>query len=238
MSSPDEQGFSLVIDNNPYLAEGSGAVDAVITIATEKEPAATPGMTLRLWVPAGARVVLTQVQPGVDDLTDRGTEAGSQLTDYPLGAWGTAERAYHLHVEVQPAAVGREKLAARVSLIAGGAVVGEANVRAIWTDDAALSARRNRLVAHYVRQEELAKAIRDGLNARERGDVATATAKLKRALEIAEESGDENTAGLLSRVVDFDRNSGTARLRREVGAADRVALDDRSSRTLRVRKDS
>ena len=79
-----------------------------------------PDLTLRLWTPAGARVAFVkQVAPTVEDLTHRRVDAGNQRGEYPLGSWGAEERDYHIQVEVEPAAAGREKLAARVSVVAG-----------------------------------------------------------------------------------------------------------------------
>ncbi len=198
-----------------------------------------PELTLRLWTPAGARVeFVKQVAPTVEDLTSRRVESGPQIGEYPLGAWGAEDRDYHIQVDVEPAAAGREKLAARVSVVAGGEVVGEGLVKTVWTADTALSAKISRRVAHYTGQAELAQAVQDGLSARKDGDVATATAKLQRAMELAVESGNDGTATLLRGVIEVDERSGTARLKREVAAADEMALDARSTKTARVRKES
>jgi len=178
------------------------------------------------------------VAPTVEDLTHRRVENGSQSGEYPLGPWGAEERDYHIQVEVEPAAVGREKLAARVTVLADDATLGEGLVTAMWTADTGLSARISRRVAHYTGQAELAEAVQDGLNARNRGDVATATAKLQRAMELATESGNDGTAKLLDRFLEVDKRTGTARLRRDIAAADEMALDARSTRTARVRKET
>lgn len=197
-----------------------------------------PDLTLRLWTPAGARVAFVkQVAPAVEDLTHRRVECGAQLGEYPLGAWGAEERDYHIQVQVEPAATGREKLAARVSVVAGQDIVAESLVKAVWTADTDLSARISSRVAHYTGQAELAQAVQDGLSARRNGDVVTATAKLQRAMELAVESGNSGTAKLLRGVIDVDERTGTARLRRDVAAADEMALDARSTRTARVRKE-
>ena len=111
-------------------------------------------------------------------------------------------------------------------------------MKAVWTADTALSARISRRVAHYTGQAELAQAVQDGLAARKDGDVATATAKLGRAMELAVESGNDGTAKLLGEVIEVDEHTGTARLRRDVAAADEMALDARSTRTARVRKEA
>jgi von Willebrand factor type A C-terminal domain/von Willebrand factor type A domain len=209
---------------------------AMVRASMEKS---IPELTLRLWSPAGARVgFVKQVAPTVQDLTARRIDAGSQCGEYPLGAWGHEERDYHIQVEVEPAAAGREKLAARVSVVAGDETVGEGLVKAIWTTDRALSARISRRVAHYTGQAELANAVQEGLAARKNGDIATATARLHRAMELAVESGNDGTAKLLRGVIEVDERTGTARLRRDVAAADEMALDARSTRTARVRKEA
>ncbi|WP_319454546.1 MULTISPECIES: VWA domain-containing protein [unclassified Mycobacterium] len=199
---------------------------------------AIPDLTLRVWTPAGARIeFVKQVAPTVEDLTHRRVDSG-QLGDYPLGSWGAEDRDYHVQVEVEPAAVGREKLAMRVSVVAGDQVLGEGLVKAVWTADTELSAKISRRVAHYTGQEELAAAVQEGLSARKSGDVKTATAKLQRAMELAVESGNDGTAKLLRAVVEVDERTGTAKLRRDVAAADEMALDARSTKTARVRKET
>jgi len=198
-----------------------------------------PDLTLRLWTPAGARIAFVkQVAPTVEDLTHRRVDSGGQIGEYPLGAWGVEDRDYHLQIEVEPAAVGREKRAARVSVVADGEVLGEDSVLAKWTADTAKSAKISRRVAHYTGQAELAQAIHDGLGARNDGDFATATAKLQRAMKIAVESGNDGTAKLVKRFLDVDERTGTARLRPQVAAADEMALDARSTKTARVRKET
>ncbi len=154
---------------------------------------------------------------------------------------GTGEsRDYHVGVEVTPAGVGQEMLAARVSLVAAAVrpeVLGQGLVRAIWTDDEALSTRINPQVAHYTGQAELAEVIQEGLEARKQGDEETATAKLGRAVALAHQSGNEDTAKLLAKVVDVvDAESGTVRLKKKVEDADEMALDTRSTKTVRVKK--
>jgi len=191
---------------------------------------------LRVWTPQHAQVkFVRQVAPAVDDLTGRRAQSGPQAGDYPTGAWAGGEsRDYHVCVQVTAAAVGQEMLAARVSLVAGTEVLGQGLVRAVWTDDEALSTRINPNVAHYTGQAELAQVIQDGLEARKRGDEEEATAKLGRAVKLAEESGNEDTARLLAKVVDVvDAAAGTVRLKRAVAEADEMALDTRSTKTVR-----
>lgn len=199
-------------------------------------------IALRVWTPQKATVrFVKQVAPTVEDLTARRAQAAPQAGDYPTGASGTESRDYHICVNVEPGAVGQEMLAARVSLIvntaSGPQTLGQGLVRAIWTTDGALSTRVNRHVAHYTGQAELARAIQDGLAARKAGDDDTAAVTLGQAVALAHESGNRDTANLLAKVVDVvDLATGTVRLKARVIDADEMALDTRSSKTVRVRK--
>jgi von Willebrand factor type A C-terminal domain/von Willebrand factor type A domain len=200
-------------------------------------------VSLQVWTPQHATIrFVKQVAPTVEDLTDRRTPSGPQAGDYPTGAWGPGEsRDYHLRIQVVPAGVGQEMLAARVKLVvttsSGPEVLGQGLVRAVWTDDEALSTQINANVAHYTGQAELARAIQEGLAARKQGDEETATAKLGRAVALAEQSGNEDTAKLLAKVVDVvDAATGTVRLKKKVDDADEMALDTRSTKTVRTRK--
>ncbi|MEV8536047.1 VWA domain-containing protein [Streptomyces sp. NPDC051211] len=201
-------------------------------------------VSLRLWTPVGAEIrYVKQVAPTVLDLTDRRTETGPRAGDYPTGSWGDESREYHVCVRVPEAGVGREMLAARVSLVlpdpAGQApsVLAQGLVRAVWTDDLAASTAINPQVAHYTGQAELAQAIQQGLEARKLGDTGGATAKLGRAVQLAVASGNEDTAKLLAKVVDVvDAAAGTVRLKAKVADADEMTLETRSTQTVRVKK--
>ncbi len=199
---------------------------------------ATAAVALRVWTPQTSSVsFVKQVAPTIEDLTGKRMAVNDRVGDYPTGAWGDESRDYHLCVKVKPGAVGDEMLAARVSLVVGDQVVSQALVRALWTDDAQLSTRINRAVAHYTGQAELAQVIQEGLEARKAGDDATATVKLGRAAQLAAASGNEATTKLLSKVVDVeDAASGTVRLKSRVDDADEMALDTRSTKTVRVTK--
>jgi hypothetical protein len=197
-------------------------------------------VALRVWTPQQAEVrFVKQVSPTVEDLSSRRVTTSAQVGDYPTGAWGPGEsRDYHVGIRVQPGSVGQEMLAARISLVVNAQAVGQGLVRANWTDDEALSTRINARVAHYTGQAELASAIQEGLEARKQGDEETATARLGRAVVLAKESGNEDTAKLLAKVVDvIDEGTGTVRLKKKVDDADEMALDTRSTKTVRVRKE-
>ncbi len=202
-----------------------------------------PDVLLRVWTPQTAALkFVKQVAPAIDDLTTRRLASGAQAGDYPTGAWAPGEsRDYHVAVTVNPASLGQEMLAARVSLIASSAdgqqVLGQGLVRVTWTDDESLSTRINARVAGYTGQAELASAIAEGLEANKRGDADLATARLGRAVALAHQAGNEETARLLASVVDVvDEATGTVRLKKKVDAAAEMALDTRSTKTVRVRK--
>ncbi|MFI6354982.1 VWA domain-containing protein [Streptomyces sp. NPDC050743] len=213
-------------------------------------------VSLRVWTPVGTTIrFVKQVAPTVEDLTARRTEAGPRAGDYPTGSWGDESRDYHLCVSVPAADLGQEMLAARVSLVvpqAGGtsrSSVAESGggsvqnlgaqglVRAVWTDDMAASTSINPQVAHYTGQAELAQAIKQGLDLRKAGDFDGATAKLGRAVQLANASGNADTAKLLAKVVDVvDAATGTVRLKTKVAEADEMTLETRSTKTVRVKK--
>jgi len=194
-------------------------------------------VALRLWTPAGATIrFVKQAFPHVEDLTARRRPVSARIGDYPTGAWGAESRDYHISVEVPAGAVGEEMLAARVSVASGDQVLTQSLVLATWTDDTALSTRINARVAHYTGQAELATAIQEGLAARDAGDIETATAKLGRAVQLAEESGHTDTAKLLGKVVDVvDAGTGTVRLREKVAGVDAELANVRSVKTIRVK---
>ncbi|GAA2689394.1 VWA domain-containing protein [Streptomyces aculeolatus] len=200
-------------------------------------------VALRLWTPQGSTIkFVKQVAPTVEELTERRSEAGPRAGDYPTGSWGDESRDYHVCVEVPPASVGQEMLAARVSLIlprsdGSAQTLSQGLIRAVWTDDMAASTRINAQVAHYTGQAELAQVIQQGLEDRKAGDMDGATAKLGRAVQLASASGNADTAKLLSKVVDVvDAASGTVRLKAKVAEADEMTLETRSTKTVRVKK--
>lgn len=197
---------------------------------------ATGNVSLRLWTPQGAQIqFLRQVAPTIEDLSDRCALVSERIADYPTGTWGAESRDYHVCITVPPRALGDEMLAGRVSLVEDGELLAQGLITATWTDDQQLSTRINPEVAHYTGQKELARCIQEGLEARKAGDAATATLKLGRAVQLAGASGNDGTLKLLAGVVDVDDvATGTVRLRQQVTDADEMALDTRSTKTVRV----
>ncbi|MFG3379685.1 VWA domain-containing protein [Streptomyces sp. NPDC047999] len=235
---------SALLGTADIVADPSGLAGDFTAIAERAMGKSVADVRLRVWTPAGAGIVFVkQVAPAVEDLTGRRAEVPPRAGDYPTGSWGDESRDYHLCVRVPPAEVGREMLAARVSLVLPATdadapeVLSQGLVRAVWTADPAMSTRINPQVAHYTGQAELAQAIRQGLRARASGDFGGATAKLGRAVQLAARSGNRDTAKLLSKVVEVvDAATGTVRLKTKVADADEMALDTRSTKTVRVKK--
>lgn len=201
---------------------------------------AVADVALRLWTPQSAKIkFVKQVSPTLEDLTGRRTEAGPQAGDYPTGAWGQETREYHVCIEVTPGAVGQEMRAGWVKLVQpdSGMQLAAGNILAQWSDDPDQSTRINPRVAHYTGQAELAQAIQEGLAARESGDLDTATARLGRAVRLADEAGNDAITSMLRKVVDVvDPATGTVRLRKNVDKADVMSLDTRSTKTVRTRR--
>jgi hypothetical protein len=234
---------SALLGSADIVADPAGlAADfqAMMENAMGKEVA---DVSLRVWTPQNAEITFVkQVAPTVEDLTGRRTQAGPRIGDYPTGSWGDESRDYHVCVKVPPVVVGQEMLAARVSLVlpepdGGTQVLAQGLVRALGTDDMAASTRISPQVAHYTGQAELAQVIQQGLEARKSGDMDSATAKLGRAVQLANASGNEDTAKLLAKVVDVvDAANGTVRLKPKVADADEMTLETRSTKTVRVKK--
>ena len=116
---------------------------------------------------------------------------------------------------MEPAAVGREKLAARVTVVAGDEDLGEGLVKAVWTADTrAVGADQSPGCALHG-PGGTGASDPGGLAARKNGDVATATEKLRRAMELASSRATKAQPGCSGQIIEVDKHTGTARLRRE-----------------------
>ena len=225
-------------------AEGIGAAfrDAV----GKAQAKAVKDVRVRVWTPAGTEVVaFKQVSPTIEDYTDRSGAVSAQVRDYLTGAWGASEsRDYQLTLRVAPGGVGDEMLAARPTIVYVGPDGAEVEVKAPaarvfanWTADESLSSRLDATVAHYNGQDELASAIQAGLEAREKGDEATATEMLGKAVKLAHDSdNDELTTRLRKVVTIVDPETGTVQLKKAVAKAATMDLQLESTTTRRARR--
>src|SRR5215470_6340599 len=197
-------------------------------------------VALRVWHPRNARIrFLREVYPHAVDMTDRRVTVTEKVGDYPLGSWGAETKDYHLSVELPPGnKLFEEVLCAHVSIVTGEQQHAEGLVRAIWTDDVALSTKVNEGVEHYTGQIELDHAIQQGLDARQAGRVEEATARLGRAVQLAAESARHDTLKLLNKVVDVvDASTAKIRLRADIEQVDAEMAALSSRKTLPWRKD-
>ena len=193
---------------------------------------------LRVWAPQGAELLFVrQVSPTLEDLTTRRTSVNPLTGAYPTGAWSDESRDYHVAVRLPARTLGQEQLAARVSLSLGAEPVAQGLVKAKWSNDDALTTRIDPAVAAYTGQAELAQVIREGLAAKAAGHDEVATAKLGRAVQLADATGNDEMTTRLKKVVEIDdADTGTVRLKKSASKIDEMSLDTASTKTSRVRR--
>lgn len=196
---------------------------------------------LRLWAPATATILsVKQVMPAIEDLTKAGRQFDPKTLDFPLGAWGSESRDYHVSIELPEGAAGTEMLACRPSVVfkqdGNETKVAGPNIVAVWSADDALTTRINSQVAHYTGQAELAESIQEGLEAKARGDIDQATRLLGKAVKIAAETGNDEVTRRLHQVVDVENvQQGTVRIKRTINKEADLALEMGGTRTVRRR---
>ena len=198
------------------------------------------GVSLDLWQPATSKLVsLRQMQPDNIEITALGRAKSARVTSFNIGSWGKETRDYHVVFEVQPGEIGDEMLVCRPSVVwsAGGAdekSPPSPPIVAQWSEDAELTTRINPEVAHYTGQAEIAASIREGLSARDRGNLDEATRLLGRAAQLAQASGNEEVTRRLTKVVDVvDAAEGTVRLKTDVSKGEALELEMGGTRTVR-----
>ena len=223
------------VDIIPAPHELAGAFSTLMQQAMSRGVA---DAQLRVWAPQGAKVLFVrQVAPQVEDLTGRRVDVNPLTGGYPTGAWSDETREYHVAVRLAARPVGADQAAARVQLTVGSQTKAQGLIKAVWSADEALTARINPAVAHYTGQTELAAAIQEGLAAKAAGQDDEATAKLGRAVQLAEATGNDEVTAKLRKVVEVeDAATGTVRLRRDASKIDEMVLDTSSTKTTRVKR--
>jgi uncharacterized protein YegL len=197
---------------------------------------------LRLQLPKTSRLVsVKQMSPEIVDLMQLASAVDERNTDVPTGAWSSGEsRDYHVAFALEPQSEGEEMMACRPRVVYtqdGTEVVAEGQrIVATWTSDEALSTRIDPNIAHYTGQEELAGAIREGLEAKARGNIDQATVLLGKAAKIAIETGNDEVTARLKKVVDvINPDTGTVRLKSGATKGAELELDMGGTRTVRRR---
>lgn len=104
----------------------------------------------------------------------------------------------------------------------------EGLIVACWTADATLSTKMNQRVAHYTGQLELNTYTQEGLAALAAGRKDEATVKLRRAAELAEASGREDTVRMIRKVMTG--------MRRDMSGLDAEMASVKSRKTVQWRK--
>jgi hypothetical protein len=197
---------------------------------------------IRLQVPRTSKIVsVKQESPEIVDLLKLSRAVDERNTDIPTGAWSAGEsRDYYVAFQLEPQGEGEELMACRPKVVytqnGTEVTIDGQRIVAQWTSDVALSARIEPNVAHYTGQEELADAIREGLEAKSRGDVDQATVLLGKAAKIAIQTGNDEVTARLKKVVDvIDADTGTVRLKAGDNKGAELELDMGGTRTVRRR---
>jgi len=196
---------------------------------------------LRIQTPKSVKIVtVKQVSPEIVDLSKLVKRVDDKNIDIPLGAWGTENREYQIAFELVPQSEGEEMMAGRPKVVytknGQEVVIDGERIVAAWSTDISRTSRINEQVAHYTGQEELAQSIKDGLEAKARGDIDSATVLLGKAAKIAVQSGNEEVTARLKKVVDIvDAEVGTVRLKSNAGKAADLELDMGGTMTIRKR---
>jgi uncharacterized protein YegL len=196
---------------------------------------------LRVQAPKSVKIVtMKQVSPEILDLSKLAKRVDDKNIDIPLGAWGKENREYQIAFELQPQGDGEEMMAGRPKIVFTEnnqeMMVEGDRIIATWSSDVSITSRINEQVAHYTGQAELAKSIKEGLEAKSRGDIDSATVLLGKAAKIAVETGNDEVTARLKKVVDIvDADQGTVRLKSNAGKAADMELDMGGTMTIRKR---
>ena len=196
---------------------------------------------LRVQTPKSVKVVtIKQVSPEILDLSKLSKRVDDKNIDIPLGAWGDENREYQIAFELQPQSDGEEMMAGRPKIVftenGQETIIDGDRIVAVWSSDISRTSRINEQVAHYTGQAELAKSIEEGLEAKSRGDIDSATVLLGKAAKIAIETGNDEVTARLKKVVEIvDADQGTVRLKANAGKAEDMELDMGGTMTIRKR---
>ncbi len=206
-------------------------VDDFLEMAREATSKVVGEVRLRVWVPYGARIrVFKQVYPTIQDLTDHVLPVDGQTSDFPVAAWGSEKRDYHLAISgLDPVLEESPSWACRVDVVYGGEERASAPVLAQWTEDTLLFTQVSRAVEESSGQLELALAIQLGAAALRTGDTRSAESKLGEAVRLAHEAGNQAKLDVLARLVDvIDPAAGSVRIRADLQDRDVEVADLRS----------
>ena len=246
--------IGLVADNSMLSEDFRSILDTAMSKSLSD-------LRLRIWMPKVVSVgSLKQMFPAEVDITSKLIPADQRTMEVSLGAWGDDSQDYQgiftlparapdgLSTAIcKPSLVFTDPLSGQTVEIPaevqydpapGWGDVRKGVVEAAWSDDASLTMRVNRQVEHYAGEGEKSAAKQEFAEAWDRGDEETATLRLRRVMELAEETGDEDTKRMVRQVSDVDPSTGTLTLRRrgQVSKADVMNIEVQSTRTVRARR--
>ncbi|HEX2911189.1 MAG TPA: vWA domain-containing protein [Chloroflexia bacterium] len=199
---------------------------------------------LNLWTPQGVTIQsIQQVFPQIAPLQAMQDPVNLRISQASLGSWAQGDqRDYLVDFQIPSYTPGQQFLMARPSLVYTPSGRGEeeekterkAWIFAQWTTDLQLAAQIDQHVAHYTNQEELSQNIREGQAALAVGDNERATRLLGRALQLSQQTGNENMTRMLNKLVVSEPN-GTVRLNKNASAVERKTIAINSGKTTRLK---
>ncbi len=246
-TSWDARELRYIADETLGTADIIPAADQVGTVFaaafSQLQRIAASEVRLCLWLPVGASLrAVRQVHPDLLPLRVYPDAASPRLFHVPVGSLIRGERReYLLDLDLPAYEPGQQYLVVRPSVLystPSSTAVEEKTERKAWifaspTTDLEQASRVDPYVAHYVNQEALAVAVRDGQDALAQGDRARATRLLGEALTLSQQAGNAPVTRLLEEMVRVDPN-GTVRLNETAGALQRKTLALRATRTSRL----
>jgi hypothetical protein len=236
---------SALLGSVDIVADPSGLAEDFRLMMENAMGKGVADVALRVWTPQGTEVKwVKQVAPTLEDLTLRRTDTGPRAGDYPTGSWGDESRDYHVCIRSparrsarkcwppgspswSPSPTERRRWSPRASYVPAGPTT--------WPPPPASTPRSPTTPGRPNSPRSSSRAWKPA----SRATSTSATAKLGRAVQLADSSGNDDTAKLLAKVVDVvDAASGTVRLKARVANADEMTLETRSTKTVRASRDS
>jgi Ca-activated chloride channel homolog len=217
---------------------------AFATAFSQFKNTAVTNVKLNLWTPQGVTITsMQQVFPSIVPFQLTADPNNPRSHQATLGSWAQGDqRDYLLELQIPAYQPGQQFLMARPSLVYTASGRGEeeektdrkAWVFAQWTTDLQLAAQIDHHVAHYTNQEELSQNIREGQAALASGDNERATRMLGRALQLSQQTGNENMTRMLNKLVVKD-SGGTVRLNKNASEVERKTIAINSGKTTRLK---
>jgi hypothetical protein len=126
--------FAVAAFYDAALAPGADRVEAAVWVRAAGIEAGGSAASLRIWIPAGCEIAaLREVEPRSHDLLAHGARVDDRTIEVACGEWTDGVYEYELAIALPVRSAGDELLAARVGVIAGEEVAGQALIPVTWT---------------------------------------------------------------------------------------------------------